>query len=382
MGGAAPRTGGAGASGARFSPPAAGNPARLSASVPIPVTPPPLAPAALSFEMAQLADAGGVGSICSGAHGPLASQPIPISELLAISEEAVLALFGTLRTSALRIPDDSAHCIKDFNARAKTARTLATLGQPSPQSFFQPIIFFYFQQDHALLLRSLPLDLSKLDAWAYGFGRWAIVANNDACNGSDFQHMLLEADKIETQLLAAIDTLRIHPATPLRNTLRAEANSLVTRFCDFRQREVSRLVSLAHGLPSVAHLLPQMVSIGRVYAYENASISGFLAQLERTLTTQAHGRGSIQAKEDFVTKAWASFYRAFIAGLRGADKPAPTAAVGAGEADTFAGGHGFAPPALAAGFQAPGAMQTIQTIVQAMERATPAAALRARFSTS
>ena len=133
-------------------------------------------PAALSFEMSQLADAGGVGAIQNGALGPTA-HPVPISELLSVSEEAVIALFGTLCTAALRIPpDESVNCIKDFNARAKSARTLASLGQPSPQIFFKQISFFYFQQDHALLLRSLPLDLAKLNAWAYGFGRWSIVA--------------------------------------------------------------------------------------------------------------------------------------------------------------------------------------------------------------
>ena len=51
----------------------------------------------------------------------------------------------------------------------------------------------------------------KLDAWAYGprygLGRWSIVANDDVCDGSDFQHMLLDADKIEAQLLAALEVL-------------------------------------------------------------------------------------------------------------------------------------------------------------------------------
>ena len=89
-------------------------------------------PAALSFEMSKLAYAGGASAVQNGALGPPASHPVPISELLLVSEEAVLALFGTLRTAALRItPNESANCIKDFNARAKTARTLSSLGQPS-----------------------------------------------------------------------------------------------------------------------------------------------------------------------------------------------------------------------------------------------------------
>ena len=68
------------------------------------------------------------------------------------------------------------------------------------------------------------------------------MANDDVCNGSDFQHMLLDAYKIKAQLLAALEVLLLHPATPLRNTLRADANGLITRFCAFRQREVARLV--------------------------------------------------------------------------------------------------------------------------------------------
>ena len=238
-----------------------------------------------------------------------------------------MVLFGTLRTAALRLPpEDSADCVRDFNKRAKTAKLLAATGQPSPQNFFKPIIFFYFQQDHALLLRSLPLDLSKVDAWAYGFARWSVVSPNDVCNGSDFFHLLSEADRIELQLNAAHDVLEVNPSVPLRSTLRAAANNLIARFCDFRQREVSRLVALARGMSTVAHLASQFEVIGRAYTYENATISDFLSQLERTLNTQAHGRATTHAKEEFVSRAWLSFYRAFISGLRGADRVAAPAA--------------------------------------------------------
>ena len=61
-----------------------------------------------------MADAGGVGAISTGAlaRGPLAAQPVPIAELLSVSEEAVMVLFGTLRTAALRLPpEDSADCV-------------------------------------------------------------------------------------------------------------------------------------------------------------------------------------------------------------------------------------------------------------------------------
>ena len=69
-----------------------------------------------------------------------------------------------------------------------------------------------------MLLRSLSLDLAKLDAWAYGFGRWSIVVNYDVCNGSDFQRMLLEADKIEAQLLTALKESKSCCCTRLRHS--------------------------------------------------------------------------------------------------------------------------------------------------------------------
>ena len=310
-----------------------------------------------------MADAGGVGAISTGALGPLAAQPVPIAELLSVSEEAVMVLFGTLRTAALRLPpEDSADCVRDFNKRAKTAKLLAASGQPSPQNFFKPIIFFYFQQDHALLLRSLPLDLSKVDAWAYGFARWSVVSPNDVCNGSDFFHLLSEADRIELQLNAAHDVLEVNPSVPLRSTLRAAANNLIARFCDFRQREVTRLVALARGMSTVAHLASQFEVIGRAYTYENATISDFLSQLERTLNTQAHGRATTHAKEEFVSRAWVSFYRAFISGLRGADRVAAPRSL-----NPPAIGPPAREPAFAAGFQTPSGLGTIQTVAHVNE---------------
>ena len=206
------------------------------------------------------------------------------------------------------------------------------------------------------------------------------MANNDVCNGSDFQHMLLDADKIEEQLLAALAVSLLHPATPLRNTLQADANGLITRFCAFRQREVARLVSLAHGLPSVVHVLAEMVVIGRAYAYESATIPGFLVQLERTLTTQAHGRASIWAKEEFGTRALISFYCAFLAGLRGAERPAPSAIAALSDQSASAGGAlaDSEGPAYSesAGFQAPGSLSTIQTVVHTVDRPGAGTGLR------
>ena len=50
---------------------------------------------------------GGVSAVQIGALGPTAPHPVPISALLSVSEEAVLALFGTLRTAALRMSPTS-----------------------------------------------------------------------------------------------------------------------------------------------------------------------------------------------------------------------------------------------------------------------------------
>jgi len=51
------------------------------------------------------------------------------------------------------------------------------------------------------------LTWPKLDARAYGPrygpGRRSSMANDGVCDGSDLQHLLLDADKVEAQLLAA-----------------------------------------------------------------------------------------------------------------------------------------------------------------------------------
>ena len=113
------------------------------------------------------------------------------------------------------------------------------------------------------------------------------MANDDVCDGSDLQHLLLDADKVEAQPLAALDGLSLHPATPRRSTLRADANGPITRSCASRQREVVRVISLAHGLASVVRVFADMGVIGQTYAYESAATAGPLVQVERTLTTAA-----------------------------------------------------------------------------------------------
>lgn len=135
------------------------------------------------------------------------------------------------------------------------------------------------------------LTWPKLDARAYGPrygpGRRSSMANDGVCDGSDLQHLLLDADKVEAQLLAALDVLSLHPATPRRSTLRADANGPITRSCASRQREVVRIISLAHGLASVVRVFADMGVIGQKYAYESATTAGPLVQVERTLTTAA-----------------------------------------------------------------------------------------------
>ena len=135
------------------------------------------------------------------------------------------------------------------------------------------------------------LTWPKLDARAYGPrygpGRRSSMANDGVCDGSDLQHLLFDADMVEAQLLAALDVLSLHPATPRRSTLRADANGPITRSCASRQREVVRIISLAHGLASVVRVFADMGVIGQKYAYESAATAGPLVQVERTLTTAA-----------------------------------------------------------------------------------------------
>ena len=113
------------------------------------------------------------------------------------------------------------------------------------------------------------------------------MANDGVCDGSDLQHLLLDADKVEAQPLAALDGLSLHPATPRRSTLRADANGPITRSCASRQREVVHIIPLAHGLASVVRVFADMGVIGQTYAYESAATAGPLVQVERTLTTAA-----------------------------------------------------------------------------------------------
>ena len=113
------------------------------------------------------------------------------------------------------------------------------------------------------------------------------MANDGVCDGSDLQHLLFDANKVEAQLLAALDVLSLHPATPRRSTLRADANGPITRSCASRQREVVRIISLAHGLASVVRVFADMGVIDQKYAYESATTAGPLVQVERTLTTAA-----------------------------------------------------------------------------------------------
>ena len=100
---------------------------------------------------------GGVSAVQIGAFCPTAPHPVPISALLSVSEEAVLALFGMPRTAALRMPPTSLPPALKTSMRGQKQR----VRWPCPKNVFEPIFFSYFQQDHALLLRFLPPDLAK-----------------------------------------------------------------------------------------------------------------------------------------------------------------------------------------------------------------------------
>ena len=202
------------------------------------------------------------------------------------------------------------------------------------------------------------------------------MANDGVCDGSDLQHLLLDADKVEAQLLAALDVLSLHPATPRRSTLRADANGPITRSCASRQREVVRIISLAHGLASVVRVFADMGVIGQKYAYESATTAGPLVQVERTLTTAAPRPGPRRSLSP------GPGYPPTAPSPRGCG--APSGPLPARPAPRMTsrrhgqrGGGAAAGPAYSAGFQAPGGRITIQTVVLTVDRPGAGSGLRA-----
>ena len=79
--------------------------------------------------------------------------------------DEALVLFGSLSTGAYSHDDRCFH--PDFPLLGPLSLKTSMRGQnqrmrwPSPKNVFEPIFFYYLQQDHALLLRFLPPDLAK-----------------------------------------------------------------------------------------------------------------------------------------------------------------------------------------------------------------------------
>ena len=76
-----------------------------------------------------------------------------------------LVLFGSLSTGAYSHDDRCFHPDSPLLGPLSLKTSMRGQNQrvrwPSPKNVFEPIFFYYFQQDHALLLRFLPPDLAK-----------------------------------------------------------------------------------------------------------------------------------------------------------------------------------------------------------------------------
>jgi len=260
------------------------------------------------------------------------------AELLAIQENTIIALFGPVRAAHLRAPvANTDHELATFSRRNKAMTTLSARGRHAPVDFAPDIIFYTFQQDHHVMLRSPALTERKLEDWAHGFGRWSIPQADDPCNGSDFQNMLAMANTCEEKLVAALRMLIAHPGSPIRPSLRKEINNLMVRFSEFRHSQTERMVEVGLSIAALSPMHEHFRLIRRTFTHDYRSLSGFPQHLDVVIYSQAMVHPSPEAQEDHATRAWAGFYRAFFQGLRGGAPPGPVPPLGGRGATSVVG---------------------------------------------
>ena len=226
----------------------------------------------VTLDADSIINAGGFSAFLHSGDDVLLQHRPPASALNKVPEQAVVLLFGPLRTARLRLPPDaSATFTQKFGAHIKVTKQLTTAGVPIPKDYEPVMHFFYFQIDHHATLRRPDLDRSLLETWAFGFGRWSIYQADDPCGGTDLQRLIQDGLALDGELSSAWARCQASPGMPIYATLRSRLTQLMVRFSDFRRERTNAIVALALRSPTVSMHHASFILIRDTFAHDYRS---------------------------------------------------------------------------------------------------------------
>ena len=112
--------------------------------------------------------------------------------------------------------------------------------------------------------------------------------------------------------------LRHYTGFPVPQTFRQDVTDLLLRFTTLRAQYVATLVKAGLDMSELQLLHPEFKTLGRVYA---ASLPGFLKSVDDQIATQSAIHSDSTMKEDYCSRAYLCYVRAFICGLQGGAPP-------------------------------------------------------------
>ena len=142
-------------------------------------------------------------------------------------------------------------------------------------------------------------------------GRWVVADVNDMTKQSDFLHFLTQVDVLTTRLNKLAIDLLTNPGLTVPQSLRDSFAQVLLRYTTVRAEFVTSIV--ADGL-SERGLRPYhagMSTLGKVFAYDAASLPEFLRLVQEQIHTQSTVYDDGPQREGFISKAFLCMARAF-----------------------------------------------------------------------
>lgn len=273
----------------------------------------------------RLVNSGGLAARLAKKSGVIALGAVSQQELLSVTEQAVLAMFGRDRAAILRVQGllIQLEQQKEWKSRNAQKTQLAAQGQQVPSDYCPPPFFYTFQFVRETILARSPLLIRELEQWAWMHSRWAISDPGDMSKSSDFLHVMGTADKLSLSLSSFAADLTARPGLAVPSTMRNEVVQMMLRFTEIRARHVNAVLEIGLQEEGLADLHGQFRILGRAYSHDSATLNDFLNNVFSQLTSQAVSRGGSTEQEEFCARAFLHLAFAFIGGLKGG--PAPSA---------------------------------------------------------
>ena len=277
-----------------------------------------------SASVQRLCNTGGLASRSSQSRHLAAQEPPAREDVLRISSEVVSAVFGRDRAALLRVNDIpmQAKNAKDWKFRNTQQTQLLAKGMHVPPDFCPTWFFFTFQFDRDALLATSPLKVHDLEQWLWMHGRWVVADVKDMTKKSEFLTVLTQVDVLTTKLNKLAIDLLANPGFTVPQSLRDSFTQVLLRYTTIRAEFVSTIIADGLSDRGLRPLHAGMNTLGKVFAYDAASLPEFLRLVQEQIHTQSTVYDDGPQREGFISKVFLCMARAFLGGIRSGPVPA------------------------------------------------------------